>query len=299
MTKFGPWKVWCAGRREVEAPGARLEVHRVERVGIDVAVPAHDVEGMAVEDVALIAVAHAQRELELAVGLDRLELGRAVEVALGVRRVLEQLAVAVAVAVGRLDLAGRVEADPELLDVLGQAPAVRRPARDDDVVLLAEGQASRTSCAARPRRGGCRRPRRPRRCGRSPRGPRSACRSRPRCRALNISSRRPLIASPPESTGLASASRCTWVSGTHSSRTIGVKLADLREPAGRVQVVEDRLVAREALVAEDLLGQQRAVAPRLGMTLRGHVAEADVAHRCPPRGCRAGPARARWLRTGP
>jgi hypothetical protein len=59
------------------------------------------------------------------------------EVALRVRRVLEQLAVAVAVAVGRLDLARRVEADPLLLDALVGRPAVRRAARDDDVVLLA------------------------------------------------------------------------------------------------------------------------------------------------------------------
>jgi hypothetical protein len=49
------------GRREVEAPGARLEVHRVERVRVDVAVPAHDVERVAVQHVGLQPVAHARR----------------------------------------------------------------------------------------------------------------------------------------------------------------------------------------------------------------------------------------------
>src|SRR5205807_2585518 len=67
-----------------------------------------------------------------------LELGRAVEVALGERRVLEQLAVAVAVAIGRLYLARRVEAQPELLLALGQLPRVGGAPRDHQVVALAE-----------------------------------------------------------------------------------------------------------------------------------------------------------------
>jgi hypothetical protein len=291
MTKFGPWKVWWAG-------GGRLEVHRVERVWVDVAVPAHDVERVAVEDVALVTVAHAQRELVLAVGLDGLELGRAVEVALGVRGVLEQLAVAVAVAVGRLDLAGRVEADPELLDVVVQAPAVRGPARDDDVVLLAEGH--------RPEH-----------------------RVQDAAAAVDVDDLVALAVAVEALVGLGRladrrldvvvehqqapaadgvAARVDRV-GVRQPVHVGVghplladdrvELADLRQPARRVQVVEDRLVAGEALVAEDLLGQKRAVTPRLGVALGGNVAEADVAHRCPPRGCRAAPARARWLRTGP
>jgi hypothetical protein len=60
------------------------------------------------------------------------------EVALRERRVLEQLAVAVAVAVRRLDLARRVEGQPALRRV--EAEAVRRPARDHDVVVLAVRQ---------------------------------------------------------------------------------------------------------------------------------------------------------------
>jgi hypothetical protein len=67
------------------------------------------------------------------------ELARRVEVALAERRVLEQLAVPVAVAVGRLDLAGREERQPGLRAAV-EVEAVRRAARDDDVVELPEGQ---------------------------------------------------------------------------------------------------------------------------------------------------------------
>ena len=51
-------------------------------------------------------------------------------------------------------------------------------------------------------------------------------------------------------------SRCTWVSGTHSSSSILLELADVLHAAGREQVVEDRLVAGEALEAHDLLDEQ-------------------------------------------
>ena len=53
-------------RRQVQAPGARLEVVHVERVRIDVAVPADHVERVVVEQVALQAAADADRELEVA-----------------------------------------------------------------------------------------------------------------------------------------------------------------------------------------------------------------------------------------
>ena len=102
------------GRRLVQAPGLGLEVGDVERVRVDVAVPADDVERVVVEDVVLVAAAHAHVDGVLAAVAVRLELGRRVEVALRERRVLEQLAVAVAVAVRRLDLARRVEGQPAL-----------------------------------------------------------------------------------------------------------------------------------------------------------------------------------------
>ena len=181
------------------------------------------------------------------------------EVALRERGVLEQLAVAVAVAVRRLDLARRVEAHPVLLDALGGLPAVRRAARDDDVVLLAvrdraEHRPDETRAAvhvddlvalavsieAVHRLG--------------------RLADRDLDVAVPHSRRRPSTGSPPGSIGAVFASRWTWASGTHSSRTIGRKPPTRSSAAGRVQVVEDRLVAAEALVAEDLLDEQPAAA---------------------------------------
>ena len=117
ITKFGPWNVWCAGGGWCSRPALGSKSRDVERVRVDVAVPADDVERVVVEDVVLVAAAHAHLELVLAALAVRAQLGRRVEVALGERRVLEQLAVAVAVAVRRLDLARRVEGQPALLAV--------------------------------------------------------------------------------------------------------------------------------------------------------------------------------------
>src|SRR4029079_19404464 len=83
--------------------------------------------------------------------------------------------------------------------------------------------------------------------------------------------------------------------------------ADAVEAARRVQVVEDRLVAAEALVAEDLLDEQPPVpvlpAPELGVALGRDLSEGHVAHGGSllrrPTGCRAWPARARSPRTAP
>ena len=70
------------------------------------------VERVAVEHVLLQPAAHAHGHMEPARLVDRLQLGRPMEVSLGVGRVLEQLPVAVAVAVRRLDLAAvRLGAD--------------------------------------------------------------------------------------------------------------------------------------------------------------------------------------------
>ena len=111
------------GRRQVEAAGARLEVVGVERVRPDVPVPADHVERVSVELVLLVRAADAQEQPSRPGLVGRLELSRPVEVPLRVRRVLEQLAVAVAVPVRRLELARRVEAEPELLDAIGAAPS--------------------------------------------------------------------------------------------------------------------------------------------------------------------------------
>ena len=62
-----------------------------------------------------------------------------------------------------------------------------------------------------------------------------------------------------------------------------LEVADLLHPAGREQVVEDRLVAGEALEAHDLLDEQRRVAVRVGIAvldvaLGRDPAQAGVAH---------------------
>ena len=52
--------------------------------------------------------------------------------------------------------------------------------------------------------------------------------------------------------------------------------AELLHAARRLEVVQDRLVAGEALEAHDLLGQQRAVVAELDVPLARDVAEALV-----------------------
>ena len=126
------------GRRQVDAAGDRLEVVDVERVRVDVAVPADDVERVVVEHVVLVAAADADDQLVVARLVVRHQLLRRVEVTVRVGRVLEQLAVAVAVPVRCLDLSGRVEGQPQLVAV-GPEP-VGRAARDHDVVVLAVGE---------------------------------------------------------------------------------------------------------------------------------------------------------------
>src|SRR5438045_1362584 len=51
-----------------------------------------------------------------------------------------------------------------------------------------------------------------------------------------------------------------------------LEVGDLRDAARRGQVVEDRLVAREALEAHDLLGQQRSVVAELDVALSRNLA---------------------------
>jgi hypothetical protein len=51
---------------------------------------------------------------------------------------------------------------------------------------------------------------------------------------------------------------------------------ELHDAAGRLEVVQDRLVAGEALEAHHLLGEERSVLTELDMALAGNVAEALV-----------------------
>ncbi len=204
---------------------------------------------------------------------------------------LEQLAVAVAVAVRRLDLARRVEGQPALRRV--EPEAVRRPARDHDVVVL-------------------------------------RVRERPEDRlddALALVDEDHLVAlavavevvrlglgdADPDLDvvvvleHLAAEDRVAHRGHAHRvGEPVHVRLghplleldrrelADVLHPARRPQVVEDRLVAGEALEPEDLLDQQRRLAV-VGRRLRvaelhvpflRHLAQAVVTHqRFPLRSC--------------
>ena len=89
---------------------------------------------MVVEDVRLVAVLDPHLDRELARGRGACELGRRVDVAVVVRRVLEQLPVLVPVAARDLDQARRLEDEVALRPLRHEA--VGRPARDDDVVAL-------------------------------------------------------------------------------------------------------------------------------------------------------------------
>jgi hypothetical protein len=268
------------GRREVEASGARLEVVGVERVRPDVAVPANDVERVAVEQVVLVAVAHPHGHRELALLVMGLELLRRVKVPLRERRVLEQLPVAVAVAVRGLDLAGCVEADPELLLAVRQLERVRSRARDDEVVALPKRDAPEH-------------------------GPQHAA------AAVHVDDLVALAVTVEavellgrladgdldvvvEHQEAAAGHRVTArLHRGNVGEAVNVRLrhplvsddraelADLVEPAGRVEVQEDGLVAREALVAEHLLDEQRrarSVAADLDVSLGRDVSERVVTH---------------------
>src|SRR5829696_5809000 len=267
-------------RRQVKASGARLEVVSVERVRPDVAVPPDDVERMPVEQVVLEAVPHANGDRELAGVVERLELHGRAEVPLRERRVLEQLAIAVAIAVRGLDLAGGVEADPELLLPVRQLPRVGRAPRDDDVVALAKRHASENGAHhAAPavdvddlvalavaveaiqlrRRLGDRHldvavpHQQPAAGDRVPAGLHRVRVAQP----VDVGVRHPLVALDPP------------------------KAADPLETAGRLKVQQDRLVPREALVAHDLLHEERrggAVAVHLNVPLGRNPPESRVAH---------------------
>ena len=96
-------------RRLVDPAGDRLEVVDRERPREEVAVPADDVERVVVDDVGLVAAADAHLDRELAALADRVQLGRRMDVAVVVRRALDDLPVLVAVAARDLDQARRLE----------------------------------------------------------------------------------------------------------------------------------------------------------------------------------------------
>src|SRR6266702_2325203 len=99
----------------MDAPRDRLEVVDRERPRIHVTVPADDVERVVVEDVGLVPVTHAHLDGELAPLAVRVQLRRRMDVAVVVRRMLHELARAVAVALRDRDQPGRFEYEVALL----------------------------------------------------------------------------------------------------------------------------------------------------------------------------------------
>jgi len=102
-------------RRLVDAPGDRLEVRDVEPERPQVAVPADEVERVLPVVIGGDPVGGSDVDDEVALLVAGSDLVRRVQVALGVRGVLEQLAVVVAVALRRLDLRRRLEEQHPLL----------------------------------------------------------------------------------------------------------------------------------------------------------------------------------------
>src|SRR4249919_850391 len=86
-----------------------LEVMHGECPGIEVAVPADDVERVVVDDIRLVAAAHAHLHRELALLAHSAQLRRGMDVAVVVRRAFDELSVLVAVTPRNLDQAGRLE----------------------------------------------------------------------------------------------------------------------------------------------------------------------------------------------
>ncbi len=206
-------------RRLVHPSGDGLEVVHTERVRVQAAVPADDVERMRG-----VHVAGPGDSARAPVPDENLDVGtvdgelpvRTVQVALAVRRVLQQLPEPRQVALGRGDVGvGLDDVQPHRIRS-GRDPAVRRAARQQHVVACV---ACRTRTPSRRSR--CRSPRtrtrhRPR-CGRGARPPPPRPRRRSG-RALPRTSLRPVTASTAfQSADVRSCSlRCRGSSGRFS-----------------------------------------------------------------------------------
>ena len=256
------------GRRQVDAAHARLEVVDAEGPGVVEAVPAHQVEGVVdqrhLEQAVLLL--HDQPELPLLV--DRLQVRRPPDVALRVRRHLGELAVLVAIALRRPHVAGAL--DHQALQRPGiEAVAVQHASRNHQVVAVLEGQLAQgrlehaaaladidhlvaLGVAVEELVG--------------------AGRLHERHRDVGVEQQRNPVerqaAARPQLMG-------PEVPVPELPFGIGLPLQVAHRPhrlhrRGLVQVVQQRRGPREPLVADQLLGQQRAVAPEHRVPLVRH-----------------------------
>jgi hypothetical protein len=226
-------------------------------------------------------VGRADVDDEVAVLVVRRHLVRGVEVALGVRGVLQQLAVVVAIALGRLDLRRRLEVQDPLLRRRVRVEPPRRPDRQHEVVAGAVSERTEDRVAnafalvnvehlvgdavpvERPGRHGLGRPHDTEHdvVVEVERDPAGDC--------VTLRRHRSRLRQP--------------VAVEAVVRRDELDPGDGLDPVGlrrRRQVVEDRAAAGETLDAEQLLGVQAAVAsPVLGVPLAGQAAMGDVVHR--------------------
>ena len=122
----------------MEPSRAGLEIVDVERHRVDGAVPADDVPRMMVEHVPAHVVRALQPDLRSTVaGGERIGT---VEIAFAVRGDLGELSVARAVAIGDIDETGDFHAKDAHVGEIVEVDAVDGAARDDDVVVLLEGE---------------------------------------------------------------------------------------------------------------------------------------------------------------
>src|SRR5215208_4922241 len=94
------------GRRLVDPSCDRLEVLDVEDPWVQISIPAHNVEGMVIQDLLCQPVAYFDPYFEFASLGVGLEFFRQPYIALGIRRVFKHLSEFISIAFGRLDLGG-------------------------------------------------------------------------------------------------------------------------------------------------------------------------------------------------
>src|SRR5258708_32262872 len=87
-------------RRLVNASGYRLKVADVEYPGIQIAVPAHHIEGVMRKGMARDAVPHFDSNFKFTLFNDRFKLLRRAQITLAIGCVFEQLSIFVAIALG-------------------------------------------------------------------------------------------------------------------------------------------------------------------------------------------------------
>jgi len=127
------------GRWLVYPPSDRLEIVDTERVRIDVPIPAHHIKRMAQITVWINIVLLFDVKQELAPLIVGLQIGRFSDVAFTIRRMFEQLAEGIAVALGRRDRAGAFHDEKAVVGGV-KLQLIDRATRNHQVVAIFEAQ---------------------------------------------------------------------------------------------------------------------------------------------------------------